>query len=140
MDILKSTLQKYDLSNKSDQVMASKELFDNHAIKIQIGDGQLIVRYHRWSPQFSLQNELLKCCRGTILDINTLSPQCWTFQMRREYPDFHRDVDFSDVKVYKYYDGTMVNLYFNEKKEDWCYSTKGMLDAYQSKWNSTLSF
>ena len=140
MDLLTSTLKKYNLSDQVERDKISGEFLRNKGLKINYGDKHLICRYLRWHPKFLTPDEILKYCRGTILDLETLKPVCWTFGMREEYERFKDLVNFGDVSIYQYYDGTMVNLYYDKYNEKWSYATKGRLDAFQSKWSSDKTF
>ena len=161
MELLLSSLKKYNLSpnndtritnndnnitnndtkvtnNNSNIDKCARELFDKYGIKLRYNQDLLILRYYRWSPNFCETEPLLNCCRGTILERSSLEPICYTFQKRLTYDNFKELVTYSNISIYQYYDGTMINLYYYNN--NWCYSTKGILDADQSKWRTDLSF
>lgn len=140
MNLLKTTLQSYNLKDLKGQKMCSSELFNNYGIKTQFNENYLILKYQRWNPNCQLENEILRYCRGTILSLDTLEPICYTFNMRKEYEIFSREINFSEISVYKYYDGTMINLFYDNIKNEWSFSTKGCLDASNSKWSSERNF
>ena len=140
MDLLKNILNSYNLKDIEEQKKCSTFLFNKYGVQIKFNKNLLIVKYQRWSHHFNIDSELLPYCRGTILDLETLEPVSYTFKMRKEYEVFHREIPFNKVNIYKYYDGTMVNLYFNNHTDEWSYATKGRLDANNSKWFSDKSF
>ena len=144
MDLMKHLiefLKLYDLQLIDGRKQCSKDLWNKYGIQIQYDDNNLIVRYQRWSDSFSDKNEITKYCRGTILNIKTLQPVAYTFRAKDSYEEFtNQQIKFSDVTIYKYYDGTMVNLYYNSETDEWKYATKGRLDAKNSKWFSSRSF
>ena len=139
MKLLIDFLKQYDLHIDDGRKQCAKDLWNKYGIQIQYDDTNLIVRYQRWCNSFSEENEITKYCRGTILNIDTLKPVSYTFLAKDNYSEFTRqNINFSDVNIYKYYDGTMVNLYYSNG--EWKYATKGRLDANNSKWFSSRSF
>ncbi len=133
-------LKPYNLQSDGGKKECSRDLWNKFGIQIQYNEHYLIVRYQRWSNTFTEDNSLVDYCRGTVLDISNLKPACYTFRKRLEYTDFTEKVPFSEVNIYKYYDGTMVNVYYNTYTNSWNHSTKGRLDATKSKWYSNRSF
>ncbi len=140
MEPLTQQLKQYNFQNQDDRKRCSRNFFENRGIQVRFGDHHLITRYQRWSRNFSDQDEIIPLCRGTILDLETTRPVCYTFKAKQDYSDFKNQHEFQDVEVYQYYDGTMVNVYYDTHQQEWQYATKGRLDANKSRWHCERSF
>ena len=107
----------------------------NHIIVREDNENYLF-KYNRNKAIFT--NNFTRICKGLVIKKCDLSIVFHGLDRRTDYLIFKEETDFSEIRVYKYYDGTAVNLYYDQ--DMWKLSTRGCLNAYESKWTSNKSF
>jgi len=79
-------------------------------------------------------------CNGIILDKNTLSIVCYTFDKCPEQDNLNPllNIESGNLFFEPVYEGTLIRAYFHENK--WMISTKKCIDPSKSNWVSNRSF
>lgn len=79
-------------------------------------------------------------CNGIILDKNTLSIVCYTFDKCLEQNSINPALNIEPGNLFfePVYEGTLIRVYFHENK--WMVSTKKCIDPSKSNWISNRSF
>lgn len=108
-----------------------KEFLSNEPYNLIVKeDGDLyMVVYSRKTS--NLDNELVKQCRGIILEKETNKIVCYTFNMGEI-------IDDGDVKIELSIDGTQIRLY--NYNNEWRCATTRCIDAKKAMWFSQKSF
>lgn len=104
-----------------------------YCIKMQEDDNFILLKYDQINSDFS--NDIVKECRGIILDKNNLKVVCFPFIKFFNVDEPNADnIDWNSARVQEKIDGSIMKLwYYNEK---WHLSTNGCINAD----NAELSF
>lgn len=104
-----------------------------YCIKMQEDDNFILLKYDQINSDFS--NDIVKECRGIILDKNNLKVVCFPFVKFFNVDEPNADnIDWNSARVQEKIDGSIMKLwYYNEK---WRLSTNGCINAD----NAELSF
>lgn len=112
-----------------------KELLSNspYCIKMQEEDNFILLKYDQINSDFS--NEIVKECRGIILDKNTFKIVCFPFIKFFNIGEPNADkIDWSSARVQEKIDGSIMKIWFYNG--NWHLSTNGCINAN----NAELSF
>ncbi len=89
--------------------------------------------------QSNLFNEVVKQCRGIILEKETNKIICYTFNKGIDANDScPSELDWNSTKVELSIDGTQIRLFYYNNQ--WQYSTTRCIDARKARWFSNKSF
>lgn len=140
MDQLLECIQtQFTDTKETDFIQYMKQEYGLH-VKYDPNTNRILFRYHRndrdSTPDFS--NPLVQVCRGLICEVNNHRPICYAFNTKLDYELFRETVPWENVRVTRYYDGTLINVYYH--MGEWRISTKGVIDANQAYWFSNRSF
>jgi hypothetical protein len=102
--------------------------------KIDKSDNKLLIAYKK---NTNLPDDLTYA-RSTIICQQTDKLLCYTLKAKQSYDKFINNNLINEITIQKYYDGTMINIYYHDDK--WCLSTKTIIDGFASKWKSRKSF
>lgn len=95
-------------------------------IKIKRDGCYVIFSYNQLTSDFSL--EIVRECRGVILDETTLAPVCVPFYKFGNYGESYApEIDWTSARVQEKIDGSLMKLWYD--KGAWRVSTSGMIDA-----------
>lgn len=84
-----------------------------------------------------LEKEYLLKLRGIIYNLDTYEIVMKSLDGGIDFDKINK-YDISDLKFYESIDGTLINVYWDN--DCWNFSTKGMVNAQNSKWYSDKSF
>lgn len=97
-----------------------------YCIKIKREDGYILFSYNQLESDFT--DELVRECRGVILDEDTLRPVCVPFYKFGNYGESYvPDLDWSSVRVQEKIDGSLIKVWYDRGK--WRVSTSGTVCA-----------
>ena len=123
-------IKQFVSSHKSDDVLY-EELSKN--FKIVKNDHTFMLRYKKNKQKTELERKT----RGIILDKDTRDIICYPLEGKISLEDFKTKVDWKDIVIEESIDGTLINMYYYNKK--WRISTTSTLDG-NCFWNSSRSF
>ena len=88
----------------------------------------ILFKYDAFACDFS--DPLVREARGIIIDQETFSVVCWPFTKFGNYNESYADpIDWASARVQEKLDGSIIKLWFDERKEQWRFSTNGTIDA-----------
>ena len=97
-----------------------------YCVKVKRDGGYVILSYNQLFSDFSL--ELVRECRGLILDEQTFTPVCVPFYKFGNYGESYvPEIDWSSACVQEKVDGSLIKVWYN--KGEWHVSTSGTVDA-----------
>lgn len=100
-----------------------------YCLSIKENNNFAILKYSMVDSDFSL--DIVKECRGLIIDLNTLEPVALSFykffNVQEEFAD---KINWKKCRVQEKVDGTKILLWYNKYDSKWQLSTSGELDAY----------
>lgn len=95
-------------------------------ISIKRKDNFIMLNYSQIDSRFS--EEIVRECRGIILEDETFRPVCVPFFKFGNYGESYcPDIDWNTAEVQEKVDGSLIKLWYY--KGDWKKSTNGMIDA-----------
>lgn len=110
---------------------------NNLKLQCKIRDNNIIVKYPK-TLKYSNDDYILNS-RGIIIDFNTKNIINRSLGGAVSLDTFIEKVpNWDNVVIEKCYDGTLINVYYNNNK--WCVSTKFCIDADESKFRSNKTF
>lgn len=78
-------------------------------------------------------DSIVQEARGIILNVNTLEVVCWPFRKFGNYNESYADpIDWSTACVQEKVDGSIIKLWYDRKREQWQFSTNGMIRAEEA--------
>lgn len=93
-----------------------------------------LLKYDQIHSDFNEQ--IVKECRGLIIDKNTLEPVALSFYKFFNVQESLADkIDWNTAKVQEKIDGSKILVWFNKYKKQWQVSTSGVLDAHNATVN-----
>lgn len=93
-----------------------------------------LLKYNQIESDFS--NEIVKECRGLIIDKQTLEPVALSFRKFHNVQEpIHDDIDWITARVQEKIDGSKLLLFYNKYDSKWQVCTSGNLDAYKANVN-----
>lgn len=97
-----------------------------YCIKIKREDGYIIFSYNQLESDFDI--ELVRECRGVILDEKTLRPVCVPFFKFGNYGEsYAATLDWGSARVQEKIDGSIIKVWYDREK--WRVSTNGNIVA-----------
>lgn len=105
-----------------------KELLSKspYCIKMQEKDNFILLKYDQINSNFS--NDIVKECRGIILDKNNFKVVCFPFVKFFNVGELNADkIDWNSARVQEKIDGSLMKLWFYDGI--WHLSTNGCIDA-----------
>lgn len=123
---------KFILDHKEDwQTLLAKSPY---SITIKEDEHYYLLKYSQEESDFN--QEIVKECRGLIIDKVTLNPVALSFKkffnVQEEYA---APIDWSACKVTEKLDGSKILLFWNEYENKWQCATSGVLNAYEADVN-----
>lgn len=107
-----------------EQLLSQKPYY----LKIKKDDNYTILSYNQIESDF--YNEIVRECRGIILDNETLEPVCVPFFKFGNYGEgYVPDIDWSSARTQEKVDGSLIKVWFHNG--EWRVSTNGTIDAYK---------
>lgn len=99
----------------------------SHGIFIRRDGNYALFKY---SYECDFSDPIVQEARGIILDVEKLEVACWPFRKFGNYNESYADkIDWATACVQEKVDGSIVKLWFDERKKDWEFSTNGMIRA-----------
>ena len=93
-----------------------------------------LLKYNQTESDFS--NEIVKECRGLIIDKHTLEPVALSFRKFHNVQEpIHDDIDWETARVQEKIDGSKLLVFYNKYDSKWQVCTSGNLDAYKANVN-----
>ena len=90
-----------------------------------------LLKYNQLNSDFS--NEIVKECRGLIIDRQTLEPIALSFKKFWEVENELADtIDWSSAKVQEKCDGSKILCFYDKYENKWQIATSGELNAYKA--------
>ncbi len=138
-NILKDSVKiRYEALSEIGKKVKNGEPFD-HLENAKIGRAILTANRNR----SNFNRELIRSCNGLVLKFPTwevLSLPTPMFNPKYRLAVVAKNIDEYDIK--EMYDGTMVNLYWNESLESgkWCMSTTNGYDVSAYKWIGDVTY
>ena len=129
-------LQRY-ISEHSDYLSCFKQ----HGLKVRKKKHLALVKYS-YDHMMDLTDESftwMRYCRGAIIDTESHKVVCCPPIKARElqhgdYVSEDNDYDYQPI-----IDGTMINLFYDTKDQEWILSTRGEIGA-NNRWDTKMSF
>jgi len=105
-----------------------------YCLTIKEDDNYALLKYSQIESDFNEQ--IVKECRGLIIDKNTLEPVALSFYKFFNVQELLADkIDWNSAKVQEKVDGSKILVWFNKYKKQWQVSTSGVLDAHNANVN-----
>lgn len=105
-----------------------------YTLKANEDDNYVLLKYDMINSDFT--EEIVKECRGLIIDKHTLKAKALSFRKFFNVQEpLHDDIDWSSAYVQEKVDGSKMMVWFNEYTNDWQISTSGTLDSYKANVN-----
>ena len=105
-----------------------------YCLTIKEDDNYALLKYSQIESDFNEQ--IVKECRGLIIDKNTLEPVALSFyKFFNVQEPLADEIDWSSAKVQEKVDGSKILVWFNKYKKQWQVSTSGVLDAHNANVN-----
>jgi len=99
-----------------------------YCLKIKKDDDYTLLSYDQIHSDF--YNEVVRECRGIILENKTLTPVCVPFFKFGNYGEgYVSDIDWGSATTQEKVDGSLIKVWFHNGK--WRVSTNGTIDAYK---------
>lgn len=107
-----------------EQILAEKP----YCLKIKKDDEYTLLSYDQIKSDF--YNEIVRECRGIILENKTLEPVCIPFYKFGNYGEgYVPNIDWNSARTQEKVDGSLIKVWFHNGK--WRVSTNGTIDAYK---------
>lgn len=118
-------LVEFIKQNKNwEQILAEKP----YCLKIKKDDEYTLLSYDQIKSDF--YNEIVRECRGIILENKTLEPVCIPFYKFGNYGEgYVPNIDWNSARTQEKVDGSLIKVWFHNGK--WRVSTNGTIDAYK---------
>ena len=118
-------IQEFIRQNSNwEQILAEKP----YCLKIKKDDEYTLLSYDQIKSDF--YNEIVRECRGIILENKTLEPVCIPFYKFGNYGEgYVPNIDWSSARTQEKVDGSLIKVWFHNGK--WRVSTNGTIDAYK---------
>lgn len=108
-----------------------------YCIKIKRDGGYVMFSYNQLFSDFT--NELVRECRGVILNGETFKPVCVPFYKFGNYGEgYVPQIDWASARVQDKIDGSLIKLWYDDGV--WRVSTNGTINAYKAELNKTDLF
>jgi hypothetical protein len=120
------------LNNYKDDVQKGLEaLKSEFMIEHKVLNGKVLLKYHREADK---NLEIVRECRGLILNYNTLEPVSTPLLKWGNYGESyaHNDIDITKSKVLEKVDGTCIGLYWCELTNKWQVQTLKQIEAEET--------
>ena len=104
-------------------------------------DGDLAIFNYTYGCDFS--NPIVQEARGIIIDTKRLEVVCWPFRKFGNHNEPYADeIDWSSARVLEKVDGSIIKLWYDRSREEWQFSTNGMIRAEEAtlEGNPDLNF
>lgn len=100
-----------------------------YCLKIKRKNNVILFMYSQNDSNF--HNEIVRECRGLILEDKTFKPLCVPFFKFANYGESYADIiDWTTAQVQEKIDGSIIKLWYYNN--EWCVSTNGNIDARES--------
>ena len=107
-----------------EQILAEKP----YCLKVKKDDEYTLLSYDQIKSDF--YNEIVRECRGIILENKTLEPVCIPFYKFGNYGEgYVPNIDWNSARTQEKVDGSLIKVWFHNGK--WRVSTNGTIDAYK---------
>lgn len=111
-----------------------KELLQQapYCLTIKEDEHYYLLKYNQFESDFT--NEIVKECRGLIIDKDTLEPVALSFKKfwEVEVKELADDIDWESAKIQQKIDGSKILVFWNKYDNKWQYATSGNLNAYKT--------
>ena len=75
-------------------------------------------------------NPIVQEARGIIIDVERLEVACWPFRKFGNYNESYADkIDWNTARVQDKIDGSIIKMWWNDKTNEWQFSTNSMISA-----------
>ncbi len=87
-----------------------------------------------YSFDCDFHNPLVQEARGIIIDHEKRRVVCWPFRKFGNHNESYADpIDWAHARVLEKVDGSIIKLWYDERKGDWQFSTNGMIRAEEAQ-------
>lgn len=108
-----------------------------YCIKIKHENNLYNFNYSQLDSDFN--NEIVRECRGLILEDKTFNAVCVPFYKFGNYgEEYADDIDWSTARVQEKLDGTLMCVWYYDNQ--WHYSTRGNIDAYDASLPTNIMY
>ena len=102
-------------------------LQSGYGLKIR-RDGVYALFLYSYDSDFA--DPLVQEARGIIIDTESLEVVCWPFRKFGNYTESYADpIDWGTAQVQEKVDGSIMKLWYSERRGRWIFSTNGVIDA-----------
>lgn len=115
-----------------------RDIVKSKGIRIK-ESGNLCIFNYEMGVDFS--DPIVQESRGIIINTESVELVCWPFRKFCNYGESSADeIDWSTARVQEKIDGSIVKLWFNKYTKQWQWSTNSVIDAFEAKSDSGISF
>ena len=101
-------------------------------------DLQLMIVKRKYGTTYSVDNLWLNCCRGLVIDTKTNTVVMYPPRKSWELRTFDTFKELN-TPMQELVDGTMVNLFYHKRSDDWLLSTRSNIGC-TNKWSQDMNF
>ena len=111
-------------------------LQENYQLTIHRDGPYAIFNYGR---EADFSDPIVQEARGIILDYEELEVVCWPFRKFGNYGESYADpIDWKSACVQEKVDGSIIKLWFSQRRNRWVFSTNGTIDATAAPIESSM--
>ena len=100
-------------------------------------DGDLVIFNYNFGCDFS--DPVVQEARGIIINTRTLEVVCWPFRKFGNHNEPYADkIDWESARVLEKVDGSIIKLWYDYERNDWQFSTNGMIRASEATIEGTV--
>ena len=134
MNIQHKLLSQIDIDNICN-IDSAVEKIKELGLKCKIHNDTIIVKYPK-NLKYS-DHDYIRKSRGIIIDFTNKKILNHSIEGCIEYDNFKNRFNWDDIVIEECIDGTLINVYYNEK---WCVSTKFCVNADEAKFRNSKTF
>ena len=102
-------------------------LWKDYRVRVKTEGSYAIFNY---SFDCDFADPIVQEARGIILNTRTLEVVCWPFRkFGNHYENYADPIHWASARVQEKVDGSIIKLWFDCEKQDWQFSTNGMIRA-----------
>lgn len=92
-----------------------------------------------YTIECNFYDPIVQEARGIIIDYVKREVVCWPFRKFGNHSEGYADtIDWAHARVLEKVDGSIIKLWYDEKKGDWQFSTNGMIRAEEARADEML--
>ncbi len=111
-------------------------LLKKYRVKVKKDGAYAIFNY---SFDCDFHDPIVQEARGIIIDHEKRKVVCWPFRKFGNHNESYADpIDWEHARVLEKVDGSIIKLWYDERKGDWQFSTNGMIRAEEAQADEVL--